>query len=671
MDHNSHKETEMTDLKKRLTVAVVLTAVLWGLILLSFMPSFGIPMWVFNLIMFGLATLIQVYVAKPYYRSAWHGLENRVANIDTLVVLGTSAAYLYSVIVTIGMFLVPHVFHGANAHNYFDISATIITFIVLGKYLEVRAKGNASKALEKLLLLGAKTARVVLQGKEVDVTVDSIKVGNIIRVKPGEKIPIDGIIINGSSLIDEALVTGESLPQEKSIGDYVIGSTINKSGTFLFKATKVGQDTVLAQIIGAVEKAQGSKAPIQKLADTVSGYFVPTILIIAGITFVAWYILSPVNQLTLAMSTSIAVLIIASPGALRLATPISVIIATTNAARKGIIIKDAESIELSENLSTIVFDKTGTLTQGVFSVTNVAPTTEGSISAKEVLALAASIQQRSEHPLAQAMVDKAVADQLNLRVPNKFTAYPGRGVIGLLAKKRITIGTVLFMEEQHILVTEISKRLIIRFAGEGKTASLIAADNTVIGVIACADVIKAEAKDVILQLKNRNIAPIMITGDRQEAADAIARQLGIPDVYASILPEGKADIIKRLIGNNRIVAMVGDGVNDAPALAVADVGISMANGSDIAIESAQITLLNKDLRSLITLLDLSKRTMHNIRQNLFFAFAYNIVLIPVAAGVFYLTVGWLLNPILASMAMAASSVTVVGNALRLSKGDSV
>ena len=550
--------------------------------------------------------------------------------MDTLIAIGTSAAYGYSLFSSI---------------KYFDTASIIITLILLGRYLEAKAKAHTSDAIKKLLHLQAKTARVVRNGKEIDVPIDQVKVGDIIRVRPGEKIPVDGKITEGISSIDESMVTGESIPVDKKEGDMVIGATINKTGTFLFQATKVGQDSMLSQIVRMVSEAQSSRAPIQRLADVVSGYFVPIVLMLAIAVFVVWYVVGMPIQ---GFVNMIAVLIIACPCALGLATPTAIMVGTGRGAERGILIKDAEALETAHRVSIAVFDKTGTLTQGKPVVTDV-------VGNKETLLLAASLERGSEHSLAEAIVNHAKEKQLVLAKVQGFKAIPGKGVSGVINKQQYFFGK--------------PDKPYSELENQGKTVMQLASKDKVLGAIAVADTLKNEAEDMVAALKSMKITVWMITGDNERTAKAIAKQAGIEHVLAGVLPQEKADKIKSLKSSNSlrspIVAFVGDGINDAPALAGADVGIAMGTGTDAAIESAGVTLLNKDLRSVVAAIKLSKATLSVIKQNLFWAFAYNVILIPVAAGILYPFTGWLLNPALAAFAMAASSISVVGNSLRL------
>jgi len=609
------KRAELSDLARKVWVSAALSVFIT---IGSFPEWFGNSFFNNLYILLLLATPVQFWAGWGFYQATWSGLRNRTASMDTLIAIGTSAAYGYSLFSTV---------------RYFDTAAIIITLILLGRYLEARAKAHTSDAIKKLLHLQAKTARVIRGGKEIDVPVEDVKAGDIIRVRPGEKIPVDGKITEGVSSIDESMVTGESIPVDKKIGDLVIGATINKTGTFLFQATKVGDETVLSQIVKMVSEAQSSRAPIQRLADIVSGYFVPIVLMLAVATFVVWYITGMPIQ---GFVNMIAVLIIACPCALGLATPTAIMVGTGRGAEGGILIKDAEALEIAHKIKTIVFDKTGTLTKGKPVVTDV--------SSDKVLIIAASLEQGSEHSLAEAILTKTKEQKL-LSVTH-FEAIPGQGISGVINNKKYFFGK--------------PKKSYETLEKQGKTVMELTSEKTTLGYVAVSDTLKPEAKEMVSALSRLSVW--LITGDNQRTAEAIAKQAGIENVLAGVLPDQKAKKIKEL---QSPVAFVGDGINDAPALAASDVGIAMGTGTDVAIESAGITLLNKDLRSVVSAIKLSRATLSVIKQNLFWAFGYNVILIPVAMGILYPATGWLLNPALAAFAMAASSISVVGNSLRL------
>lgn len=633
------KKAELAQLKRKVIVSGILSMPIF---LGSFPEWFGQTPFSNPFVLFALATPVQFWAGWGFYQATWSGLKNRTASMDTLIAIGTTAAYGYSLI---------------SATRYFDTAAIIITLILLGRYLEAKAKAHTSDAIKKLLHLQAKTARVLRPRNpnlsnssdlsnyiEEDIPIEHVQAGYLIRVRPGEKIPVDGEVVEGTSSIDESMVTGESMPMDKKAGDRVIGATINKTGTFLLRATKVGDETMLSQIVKMVSEAQSSRAPIQRLADVVSGYFVPIVLMLAVATFVIWFDLGSFTQ---ALTNMIAVLIIACPCALGLATPTAIMVGTGRGAQHGILIKDAESLEIANKIKTIVFDKTGTLTQGKPVVTD--------FSSEETLTMAASLEQGSEHSLAEAVVARAKGQKL-FKVTG-FTAIPGEGISGVIDGKKYFFGK--------------PKKPYADLEKQGKTVMTLSENNAVLGYVAVADTLKPDAKEMVAALRGINVW--MITGDNERTAQAIAKQAGIDHVLAGVLPDQKAQKIKELKSPHHpnspnrpgVVAFVGDGINDAPALAQSDVGIAMGTGTDVAIESAGITLLNKNLLSVVSAINLSRVTLSIIKQNLFWAFGYNVILIPVAMGVLYPITGWLLNPALAAFAMAASSISVVGNSLRL------
>ena len=614
-----------------------------------------------------LATPVQFWAGLAFYKATIPALKNRTANMDTLVAIGTSVAYFYSVFVTFFPAILQK--FQIEAMPYFDVASVVIGLILLGRFLEAKAKGQTSQAIKKLIGLQAKTARVVRDGKEIDVPIQDVVVGDLIRVRPGEKIPVDGIVTEGDSSIDESMVTGESIPVEKTIKDIVIGATLNKSGTFLYKATKVGSETMLSQIIKLVQEAQGSKAPIQRLADVISSYFVPVVIILSILTFVVWYVFGPTPALVFAILNSIAVLIIACPCAMGLATPTAIMVGTGIGAENGILIKDAQSLEIAHKVNTIIFDKTGTLTHGTPKVTDIVKVQSSKFkiqSDSEILRLAASLEKGSEHSLAEAIVKDAENKKITLDKIDKFKAVPGHGVEGFLKMDKVILGNRKMMEREKVNFKD-SEEQIEKLETEGKTVMMIAVKNELIGLIAVADTIKDSAKEAIQILNKMRIQTIMITGDNMRTADAIARSLGISKILADVLPQDKENEVRKIQSQGKVVAMVGDGINDAPALAAADVGIAMGSGTDVAIEAADITLINHDLKSVVKAIILSKKTMRTIKLNLFWAFGYNIILIPVAMGALYPFSGILLNPIFASFAMATSSVSVVTNSLLLKR----
>ncbi len=614
--------------------------------ILSFPEIFNIMVLNQNVILLLLAAPVQFIVGYRFYKGTFFALKARSANMDTLVAVGTSAAYFYSVLVT----LVPNF----GNYVYFDTSAVLITFITFGKWLEAITKGKASESIKKLIGLQPKTATVIRNGEELQIPIKNVVVGDVIIVKPGQKIPVDGIVVNGSSSIDESMVTGESIPIEKKKGDKVIGATMNKHGSFKFKATKIGKDMVLSQIIKLVEDAQGSKAPIQRLADKVSSYFVPAVIIIAIASFLFWLVSG--QNFIFSLSIFISVLIIACPCALGLATPTAIMVGTGKGAENGILIKSAEALENAHKITTVVFDKTGTLTKGKPEVTDII---SFGTSSNEVLKYATIAEKGSEHPLAEAIINKA----RGMKIPDakSFKAIPGYGILAKY-NKSIIFGNRNLMKKYKISIDSFEEK-ISDLENQGKTVMILALNKKVTGLIAVADTLKEFSKEAVKKLHKMNKEVIMITGDNKRTADAIAKQLGIDYALAEVLPSDKEREIEKLQKDNKIVAMVGDGINDAPALARADIGIAIGAGTDVALETGQIILMKNDLRDVITAIDLSNYTIKKIKQNLFWAFFYNSIGIPIAAGLLYPFTGFLLNPMVAGAAMAFSSVSVVSNSL--------
>ncbi len=630
----------------------------------GFLGSWAYAHWV-NWLMFVLASPVQVYVGWDYYVGGWKALRSGSANMDVLVALGSTVAFVYSVVVVVMLSIGSTL---AGEHVYFETAALIITLIKLGKLLEVRAKGDTSEAIRELIGLQPDTARVVRQGVDYDIPISDVVVGDLLLVRPGERIPVDGEVVDGLSSIDESMLTGESMPVEKAPGDVVVGATMNKSGAFHFRATRVGADTALAQVIRLVQEVQGSKAPIQRLADQVAGIFVPIVIIVAVLTFFVWWVVVGAD-FSVALVRLVAVLVIACPCALGLATPTAVMVGTGRGARQGILFRSSEALQRVRRLGTVVFDKTGTLTRGEPEIRTVI--TLDSDEA-ELLRLAGSAELMSEHPLGEAVLREAQSRSLNLTKPSSFRAIPGRGVEAIIGGAEVLVGNQVLMSERDIDLTEfeLAKESIV--AG-GATPLWVAIDGKADGVLGAADTLKEGSADAVQELKLEGLAVIMLTGDQNATAEAIASSIGIHEVRAEVLPHQKCDVIRELQADH-VVAMVGDGINDAPALAQADVGIAIGTGTDVAIEAADVTLMGGDPRSVATALALSRATMRTIEQNLFWAFFYNVVLIPVAAGAFY-SVTFLpmilrsLHPILAALAMALSSVTVVGNSLRLRRTD--
>ncbi len=638
---------ELSRMKRMLlfSIALALPAFIIGMFYMQ-----GIPYAEY--VLFLLATPIQFIAGAPFYKGAWGALKNKTSSMDTLVALGTSAAYFYSVAVLLT---------APMKDVYFETSAVLITLVLLGKYLEANARGKTSQAIARLVDLAPKTATVIRDGVEAIVPVEEVVVGDVIRVKPGESIPVDGVIIVGASSVDESMITGESLPVEKSVGSRVIGSTINKHGAFTFKATKVGKDTMLAQIIRLVEDAQGSKAPVQRFADTVSSYFVPAVILIAVASFALWFFAFQ-KPLDFALMAAVSVLVISCPCALGLATPTAVIVGIGKGASSGILIKSGTALETAQNLDYVVFDKTGTLTVGKPKVTDVVSL--GEYSNDVVVGYAAGIEHSSEHPLADALMEYAKDRKIKLSNVADFSAVPGLGVSGKIDSQMVFLGSRALMAKERIDLSS-AEDILAKLENEGKTAMLLSVGNKIAAVIAVADTLKESSKKAVKELQDMGLEVYLLTGDNKRTGEAIAGMLGIEKVYAQVLPQDKAKHIKELQDAGKTVAMVGDGINDAPALAQANVGIAMSSGTDVAIESGGIVLMKNDPLAVASAIRLSRQTMNKIKQNMFWALIYNALGIPVAAGVLYPYTGWLLSPIIAGGAMALSSVSVVTNSLAL------
>jgi len=658
------RQAENRKLTRKVWVSGIISAVIviGSLPVMTGLPIPFIPMWLHDpWLQLVLTTPVLFWAGRSFYINAWKALKRHTATMDTLVAIGTGAAYLYSLFPT--FFPQWFISQGLKPDVYFEAASVIIALLLLGRLLENRAKGQTSEAIRSLMGLQAKTARVIRNGREVDIPIAQVIFGDVIIVRPGEKIPVDGEIIDGSSTIDEAMVTGESVPVKKQPGDEVIGATINKTGSFKFRATRVGKDTFLAQIVKLVQQAQGSKAPIQRLADQVTGWFVPVVIAIAIATFIIWY--NIMGNVTMALITTVGVLIIACPCALGLATPTSIMVGTGKGAENGILIKGADSLELAHKLQTVVLDKTGTITQGKPTVTDFV-TVKGTANGNELklLRLAASVERNSEHPLAEAVVQYAQSQGVELTDSQEFEAIAGSGVQGYVSNQWVQIGTNRWMNELLIDTSSLQQQWE-RLEYLGKTVIWIAVNGKVEGIMGIADAVKPSSVVAIRALQKMGLSVVMLTGDNRRTAEVIAREVGIQRVFAEVRPDQKAATVEKLQSEGKIVAMVGDGINDAPALAQADVGMAIGTGTDVAIAASDITLISGDLQGIVTAIQLSRATIRNIKQNLFFAFIYNVAGIPIAAGILFPFFGWLLNPIIAGAAMAFSSVSVVTNALRL------
>nr|WP_283807911.1 heavy metal translocating P-type ATPase [Bradyrhizobium macuxiense] len=660
-------DPELIDMVRRFWIGLALTVPVFVLEMGSHLGLMHlVPQTWSNWISFVLATPVVLWAGAPFFVRGWQSLMTRNLNMFTLIAMGTGVAYLYSVVATLAPQLFPPAFrdmHGAVA-VYFEAAAVITVLVLLGQVLELRARAQTSGAIRALLGLAPKTARRITDHGDEDVEIDAIKVGDRLRVRPGEKIPVDGTVIEGRAVIDESMVTGESMPVTKAEGNNVIGGTVNQSGGLVMRADKIGRDTMLSRIVDMVAKAQRSRAPIQRLADRVAGWFVPAVITAAVLAFIAWASFGPEPRLTFALVAAVTVLIIACPCALGLATPMSIMVGVGRGAHSGVLIRDAQALERMEAIDTLVIDKTGTLTEGKPKVARIIAA--DGFDESGVLRLAASVEQGSEHPLAQAIIAEAALRNVGLVAISDFASPSGKGAIATVGGRQVALGNAMLMGELKVATSALDQAAETA-RRDGATAIYVAVDGRIAGVIAIADPVKASAARALQALRADGLRIVMLTGDNETTARAVARTLGIDEVEAGVLPERKSEVVQRLRREGRIVAMAGDGVNDAPALAAADVGIAMGGGTDVAIESAGITLLTGDLMGLVRARRLSVATMHNIRQNLAFAFVYNAAGVPIAAGVLYPLFGILLSPMVGAAAMALSSVSVIGNALKLSR----
>ncbi|MBR2120019.1 MAG: heavy metal translocating P-type ATPase [Afipia sp.] len=660
-------DPELIDMTRRFWIGLALTLPVFVIDMAAHLGGVHLlPLQTSNWLSFALATPVVLWAGWPFFERGWQSVKTRNLNMFTLIAMGTGVAYVYSVVATLAPQVFPQTFrdhHGAVA-VYFEAAAVITVLVLLGQVLELRARARTSGAIRALLGLAPKTARRISEAGDEDIDIDAIAVGDLLRVRPGEKVPVDGTVTEGVSLVDESLVTGESMPVKKAEGAQVIGGTVNQSGGLVVRADRIGRDTMLARIVDLVARAQRSRAPVQRLADQVAGWFVPVVIVVALAAFAAWAVFGPEPRFTYALVAAVTVLIIACPCALGLATPMSIMVGVGRGARSGILIRDAEALERMEKVDTLVIDKTGTLTEGKPKV--VAVVAAEGFDRNELLRLAASVERASEHPLAFAILNAAKDEGLELREVRDFDSPAGKGASGTVDGRKVVLGNAAIMQLSGVDTQALEKDARTQ-RERGATAIYVAVDGRAAGVIAIADPVKPSAPEALRQLRGNGLRIVMLTGDNVTTAQAVAKTLGITEVEADVLPERKGDVVTRLRGEGRVVAMAGDGINDAPALAAADVGIAMGSGTDVAIESAGITLLRGDLMGLVEARQLSRATMRNIRQNLAFAFLYNAAGIPVAAGVLYPVFGILLSPMIAAAAMALSSLSVIGNALRLAR----
>ncbi len=667
-EDEDEEDHELTSLQRKLWISAGLALPVFLLAMAEMVPGLRVHEWVpekisgwFQLV---LATAVVFGAGGFIFGKAWRSLQNRSLNMFTLIALGVGAAWVYSTVAVLVPNLFPHSLrHGGRVPLYFEAAAVITALVILGQWLEAKARSKTGQAVQALLGLAAKTARRVVDGREEDVPMEEVRIGDVLRVRPGEKIPVDGVLTDGTSNVDESMITGEPLPVGKKEGDRVAGATINQTGAFLMRADKIGADTLLSQIVQMVADAQRSRAPIQRMADQVSGWFVPAVVLVAVLTFIGWMIWGPEPRLAYAISCSVAVLIIACPCALGLATPMSIMVGVGKGAQMGVLVRDAAALEQAEKITHLITDKTGTLTEGHPAAKEIVAVQAG--QENHVLALAAALEQLSEHPLARAVLDSATSKGLALSKVDNFESVTGAGVKGQVDGALVRVGKRAWLESEGIAIPSPMAAAAVALQEKAHTVIWLAENDLLSGFIAVADPIKTSTPEAVKALHGMGLKLVMLTGDNLQTAQAVGRELGIDDVRADMTPAGKREVVRALRAEGAIVAMAGDGINDAPALAEANVGIAMGTGTDVAIQSAGLTLVKGDLRGIVRALDLSRNVMKNIRQNLFFAFIYNAVGVPLAAGLLYPFTGWLLNPMVAGAAMALSSVSVIGNALRL------